>query len=80
MISMERLKEIVEHAVQGCTIKNIVLYENKYIIFAPTTDPFEGNMDPFYVIDAQSGILKDYPIMDATNKRVYNLLMEVEHD
>ena len=78
MISMVEAKQIVKQNIQGCSIKKAALYKNKYIFYAPTKDPNEGNMDPFYSVDIDDGTFSDYPII--CNIGAYKSLMEVNYD
>lgn len=80
MISMDEAKQIVEQNVQGCTIERAILHKKEYIFYAPTKDPIEGDMDPFYSVGVVDGTFSDYPIMHPSNKGIYKLLMEADYD
>lgn len=47
-------------------------YKGQYIISAPTSDPLEGEMDPFYSVDMETGRFRDFPILLPENEFVFN--------
>lgn len=73
MISIEKAKQIVRNNLPHCKIERVLPYNGQYIISAPTSDPLEGDMDPFYSVDMETGEFRDFPILLAENEFVFNI-------
>lgn len=74
MISLKEAKKIVTTHVPGCIIEKTIRFKNKYVIVAPTSDSLEGNMDPYYYVDINTGKFGSFPIYLPDNIEVFKLL------
>lgn len=64
-ISLEEAEQIVlANLPEGATVLGKVEYEGKYLFLAPNPDPLEGNLDPFFSVDPQSGFFRDFSPQD----------------
>ena len=63
MIDLTQAKRILLKHVPGAMIESYTLYKGKYVFCAPTNDPLEGRMDPYYSVDANNGYFEDYPVL-----------------
>lgn len=78
MISVEKAKQIVRDNLPYCKIEQVFPYKGQYIILASTSDSLEGNMDPFYSVDMETGKFKDFPILLPENEFVFNVFCTEE--
>jgi hypothetical protein len=59
------------------TPQKIVNYNGLYLILAPDlNDPIEGNWDPFFSVDMNTGATRDYSIYQDGKAREIGLLFE----
>lgn len=60
--------------------KRIIRYKGLYIILAPGPDPMEGNFDPFFSVDMETGAVREYSIFQDGKAREIGELFEKEPD
>lgn len=73
MISLQKAKAIISNAIPECTVKKIVPYKGKWVVLAPTSDPLEGDMDPFYYVDMKNGTYGEFSVVEPGNLKVLGL-------
>ena len=62
MIDLAEAIKILSNNFPQCIIKKYVIYDNKFIFYAPTTDILEGEMDPYYYVNIENGNVGEFPI------------------
>lgn len=61
-LSLERSISIVKKKIRG-RITGTIKYGNSYVfIVINDSDPLEGNMDPYYAVDINTGKVSDFSI------------------
>lgn len=76
MLSYNQAKSIIESNIPG-TIKSCVLYKNLYIFCVINDDdPIEGDLDPFYSVNALTSECRDFSIITDIDMDVYFDLLE----
>lgn len=65
--------------IPDCNPQKIVVYGNLYLILAPRSDPAEGNWDPYFSVDMNTGAAKDYSIyQDGKAREIASLFENAE--
>lgn len=64
MLSIEDAKKIIEKNIPNCKLQCCVLYKNLYVFVVFTNDEIEGQMDPFYSVDVNTGKFEDFAFLD----------------
>lgn len=65
MLSIQEAKTIIKTNLPNCRIQKVAMYKNLYIFQAFRSDPLEGDFDPFYSIDVNTGEFRDFSVLEA---------------
>lgn len=63
MISQSEATALIRKAMPDGTIKGSIEWEGKWLFAVFTNDPDEGDMDPFYSVDMESGAVAGFSIV-----------------
>lgn len=59
------------------TPEKIIVFNGLYLILAPVKDdPIEGNFDPFYSVDMETGAVRDYSLFQDGKAKEIDLLFQ----
>lgn len=75
-ISLEEAEQLVlKNLPEGSKVVGKVDYQGMYLFLAPSPDPFEGYLDPFFSVDPETGYFRDFSPQDYDNPaELLNLL------
>lgn len=69
-VSIEKARQIVLHGLpEGAKIIGETEEAGKYLFLAPNPDPLEGNLDPFFSVEIDTGYFRDFSPQDYDNPR-----------
>lgn len=71
MLNVNQAKTIVKNNIPNGKIQTVVVYGDLYIFQVFTDDELEGQMDPFYSVDVNTGEFRDFSIL--TDGDIYEL-------
>lgn len=74
MTEAEALKIAMHHMAPGSKFVKSAMYGNQYIFQIIGPDPVEGNLDPFFSVDKQTGEFSDFSIADGGSKLIRQFL------
>jgi len=63
VININSAIRIVKQNIPEGVIKSYVIYKNLYIFIVFTPDLYEGQMDPYYSVDINTGEFRDFPYL-----------------
>lgn len=63
MFDIQQATEIVKKAFPAGKIQKSVEYRNVYLFQIFTDDPDDGQMDPFYSVDKETGEFSDFSVI-----------------
>lgn len=70
MLNMQEAKKIVlDNRPTGTIIKEAILHGNEFLFLAIGPDVLEGNFDPFFKVNANTGAFTDFSPQDYPNPR-----------
>lgn len=62
MLNLKEAREILSKNIPGCKIKKYVVYNGKFVFYAPFADLIEGDMDAYWYVDIRNGKFGGFPI------------------
>lgn len=63
MLNFEEAKKVVKENIPKGKIQKAILYDNLYVFMVFMNDEFEGQMDPYYSVNINTGEFRDFSII-----------------
>lgn len=67
MLSIKDATKIAKKSIPYGNIEGVIYYNGLYVFQIFTRDELEGDMDPFYSVDATSGEFRDFSVITDGN-------------
>lgn len=67
MLGIKEALAIAKKAVPDGKVQKAISYKNVFVFQIFTDDPFEGQLDPFYSVDRNTGEFRDFSIFNGGN-------------
>lgn len=67
MFNVKQAKNIVKKHLPDDNIESMIIYDGKYVFKVISDDELEGDMDPFYSVDIETGEFRDFSILTDGN-------------
>jgi hypothetical protein len=78
MLSEQEALAKVKAFMPGAVPEKIVTYNNLYLVLAPRpNDPVEGDWDPYFSVDMETGVARDYSLFQDGKAREIASLFEI---
>lgn len=76
MLSLDVAIKIINKNIPNGSIQAAVVYEKLYVFQVFTDDGLEGQMDPFYSVDINTGEFRDFSILtDCDTSEIVKLFL-----
>ena len=62
MLSKADATAVINKNISGADIQGLIEYQNLYVFKVFTDDPDEGQFDPFYSVDQETGTFAEFPL------------------
>lgn len=77
MLTEQEALAALKKVFPDCVPQKIITHENLYIILAPRpSDVLEGNFDPYFSVDINTGEARDYSIFQDGQARAITTLIK----
>lgn len=63
MLSVNDAKKIIKKNIPNGRIQHFIIYKKLYLFVVFTDDELEGQMDPFYSVNIETGEFRDFSIL-----------------
>lgn len=63
MLNFEEAKNVVKENIPKGKIQKAILYDNLYVFMVFMNDKFEGQMDPYYSVNINTGEFRDFSVI-----------------
>jgi hypothetical protein len=78
-VDQDQATTIVKKNIPGAKIQATIFYKDSFLFQVFTDDPYEGEMDPFYSVNRETGAFTDFSILAIENsKQILNLFQEAK--
>lgn len=67
MLNKSDARRITLKNLPGYSVQKIIEYKNLFIVMAYGKDPLEGQFDPFFSVDKETGKFSDFSIITDCN-------------
>lgn len=78
MLNINQATEIVRKAIPNGEIQTHIVYNDLYLFQVFTDNPGEGEWDPFYSVNSETGEFSDFSILDDDITEITDLFMEAK--
>lgn len=77
MLSVNDAMKIVKKNIPDGSIQAVIVYKDLYVFQVFTDDELEGQMDPFYSVNINTGEFRDFSILtDGDTSEIVRLFTE----
>lgn len=78
-VDQDQATRIVQRNIPRAKIQATVFYKDSYLFQVFTDDPEEGEMDPFYSVNRNTGVFTDFSILTHENaKQIVDLFIKAK--
>lgn len=77
MLSVKQAVNMVKNNIPTGNIESMIIYNGLYVFKVFTDDELEGQMDPFYSVNMETGEFRDFSIItDGNTSEIVKLFNE----